>query len=181
MAGSLKDQLFKAGLASKKQVKKVELDQRKVSKQGKKSSSKESSSTEAIEAARLLKIEKDRALNEARKQDQQKRAAQAEIRQLVQQHRIALPTEGDIRYQFLSQGKVKQIWINADIQRQLTNQTLALVCVDTRYELVPLAIGDRIVQRDSSAVIKEDTEKRDKIAAEEAEYAEFQIPDDLDW
>jgi len=181
MAGSLKDQLFKAGLASKKQVKKVELDQRKQSKQGKKSSAIESTSAEAIEAARLQKIEKDRALNEARKQEQQKRAAQAEIRQLVQQHRIPLPTEGDIRYQFLSQGKVKQIWINTDIQRQLTNRTLALVCVDTRFELVPVAIGDRIVQRDPTAVIKEDTEKREKIAAEEAEYAEFQIPDDLDW
>lgn len=180
MAGSLKDQLFKAGLASKKQVKKVELEQRKQTKQGKKQSSAETS-TEAIEAARLQKLEKDRALNEAKQQAQQKKAAQAEIRQLVAQHRVALPTEGDIRYQFLSMGKVKQLWINADIQRQLTNRSLVLVCVDGRFELVPTPIGERIVLRDPNAVIKEDTEKREKIAAEEAEYAEYQIPDDLDW
>ena len=181
MAGSLKDQLFKAGLASKKQVKKVELDQRKQSKQGRKSSANEPNSADVIEAARLQKIEKDRMLNEARKQEQQKRSVQAEICQLVQQHRIPLPAEGDLRYQFINQGKIKQIWINANIQRQLANKTLALVCVDTRFELVPVAIGDRVVQRDPSAVIKEDTERREKIAAEEAEYAEFQIPDDIEW
>jgi len=182
MAGSLKDQLFKAGLASKKQVKQVELDQRKQSKQGKKSKAQDDNHTAAaIEAARLEKQQKDRALNEARQLEQAQRAAQAEIRQLVEQHRIALPAQGDIRYQFLSLGKVKQLWINAELQRQLANKTLVLVCVNNRFELVPQAIGERIIQRDPDAVIQEDTERRDKIAAEEAEYAEYQIPDDLDW
>lgn len=185
MAGSLKDQLLKAGIASKKQVKKVELDQRKKSKQSHKKSSTTHSdaaiSKETLETARKQKIEKDRALNEARKLAQQKKATQAEIRQLVAQHRIPLPADGEIRYQFLSMGKVKQIWINAEIQRQLSQQSLLLVCVDDRFELVPPAIGDRIIQRDPNAIIKEDTEKREKIAAEEAEYADYQIPDDLDW
>lgn len=181
MAGSLKDQLFKAGLASKKQVKKVELDQRKQSKQSHKSQQVESTNSDAIDSARQQKLEKDRLLNEARKKEQLQRAAQAEIKQLVEQHRVPLPQKGEIRYQFLSQGTVKQIWINADIQRQLAKRALLLVCVNNRFELVPNSIGDRIIQRDANAVIKEDTERREKIATEEAAYSEYQIPDDLDW
>ena len=179
MAGSLKDQLFKAGIASKKQIKQVELEKRKQSKQGSKPDNDQHAAS--VEAARQEKLQKDRALNQARKQAQAQRAGQAEIRQLVDQHRIRLPKDGDIRYYFISQGKVKQLWINADLQRQLASRRIALVCVDERFELVPYEIAERIIQRDPGAVIKEDTERRDKIAAEEAEYEQFQIPDDLDW
>ncbi|WP_409525639.1 DUF2058 family protein [Nitrincola sp. MINF-07-Sa-05] len=179
MAGSLKDQLLKAGIASKKQAKQVELEKRKHSKQ--KTTAQPAESSASLEAKRKEKVEKDRLLNEQRKQEQAQRAAQAEIKQLVQQHRITLPGNGEQRYNFIYDNLVKSIWINAELQAQLARKQLAVVAVNNKFELVPTEIAQRIILRDPSAVVTDEEERKQQIAAEEAEYAEYQIPDDLDW
>jgi uncharacterized protein len=182
MAGSLKDQLLKAGIASRQRAKEIELEQRRKRKQGKaESSTEERERAAAIEAARLEKIEKDRLLNEQRRQQQAQRAAQAEIRQLAEQHRIRPPGNADVRYNFVWDGKVQSLWIDAGLQRQLAAGTLALVAVEQDFILVPAQIAERVIARDPTAVVQDDEARRQQLAAEEAAYADFPIPDDLHW
>nr|WP_296747758.1 DUF2058 domain-containing protein [Thioalkalivibrio sp.] len=182
MAGSLKDQLLKAGIASKKQAKEIELEQRKKRKQGKPALSQEDRErAAAIEAARLEKIEKDRRLNEERRQQQTERATRAEIRQLADQHRVVPPPNADLRYNFVWDGKVRSLWIDADLQRQLASGALRLIAIEQAFVLVPPPIAERIVQRDPAAVVQDDEERKRAMASEEQAYADFPIPDDLHW
>jgi uncharacterized protein YaiL (DUF2058 family) len=182
MAGSLKDQLLKAGIASKKQAKEIELEQRKKRKQGKPALSQEDRErATAIEAARLEKIDKDRRLNEERRQQQTERATRAEIRQLAEQHRVMPPPNADVRYNFVWDGKVRSLWIDGDLQRQLASGVLRLIAVEQAFVLVPAPIAERIVQRDPAAVVQDDEERKREITSEEQAYADFPIPDDLHW
>lgn len=182
MVGSLKDQLLKAGIASKKQAKDIELEKRRKRKQGKPQASKEDQErAAAIEAARLRKIEKDRALNAQRKEAQARRAAQAEIRQLVEQHRIRAPGNTEIRYQFVWNGKIRSLWVDADLQARLAAGSAGLVLIDQDFVPVPASIAERINQRDPAVVVRNDDPGTRTTSPEEAEYADFPIPDDLHW
>jgi uncharacterized protein len=182
MAGSLKDQLLQSGIASKQRAKEIELEQRRKRKQGKaESSTEERERAAGIEAARLEKIEKDRLLNEQRRQQQAQRAAQAEIRQLAEQHRIRPPQTADIRYNFVWNGRVQSLWLDAGLQKQLAAGTLGLVAVEQSFILVPAAIAERIIARDPAAVVQADDARRQELAADEAAYTNFPIPDDLHW
>jgi uncharacterized protein YaiL (DUF2058 family) len=182
MAGSLKDQLLKAGIASKKQAKEIELEQRKKRKQGKPALSQEDRErAAAIEAARREKTEKDRRLNEERRQQQTERATRAEIRQLADQHRVIPPPNADVRYNFVWDRKVRSLWIDRDLQGQLASGVLRLIAVEQAFLLVPSPIAERIIQRDPAAVVQDDEERTREIASDEQAYAEFSIPDDLHW
>ena len=181
MAGSLKDQLLQAGIASKKRANEIELENRRKKKQGKPALTREDQERAvAIQRARLEKIEKDRQLNQQRRQQQAQRAMQAEIRQLAEQHRLRPPNTADMRYNFVWNAKVQSLWVDADLHRQLVAGTLCLVAVEQEFALVPAAIAERIIARDPSAVVQNDDARR-RMAAEEAEYADFPIPDDLHW
>ncbi len=182
MMGSLKDQLLKAGIASKKQAKDIELEKRKKRKQGKQQGSPEDQErAAAIEAARLRKIEKDRVLNAQRKEAQDRRAVQAEIRQLAEKHRVRPPANAEIRYQFVWNGKIRSLWVDAGIQARLAAGTLSLVVIDSSFVPVSTAIAERIGQRDPGAVVRADDTGGQATSPDEAEYADFPIPDDLHW
>ncbi|AHE97808.1 DUF2058 domain-containing protein [Thioalkalivibrio paradoxus] len=183
MAGSLKDQLLKAGIASKQQAKQAELDKRRKQKQkqGRRAPDQdERERAAAIEAARVAKREKDRQLNEQRKQEQAQRALQAEIRQLAEQHRIDPPENADLRYHFVWKNKVRSLWVDADLRAQLSDGRLVLVAVDQAFLLVPAAIAERIRHRDPNAVVQPDAGSADGTSGDDP-YADYPVPDDLHW
>jgi uncharacterized protein len=182
MAGSLKDQLLKAGIASRKQAKEAELEQRRQRKQGQKGPAKEDlERAAAIEAARIEKLEKDRQLNERRKQEQAERALRAEIRQLAEQHAIRPPKGADLRYNFVLENRVRSLWIDESLRTQLAAGAVALVAVDQAFVLVPAAIAERIRERDPGAQVQTDEGPVQKSADHDDPYADFPIPDDLHW
>lgn len=182
MAGSLKDQLLKAGLASKKQAKDAELAKRREQKQNRSGSDPaERERAAAIEAARREKIAKDRELNEQRQAEKARRALRAEIRQLADQHRVAPSPNADVRYHFVRDGRVRSIWIDADLQRQLGAGTLRLVAVEQAFVLVPADIAERIAQRDPAALVPNEDRSGARNTEDDALYEQFPIPDDLHW
>ena len=183
MAGSLKDQLLKAGIASRKQAKEAELEQRRKRKQGQKGPSKEElDRAAAIEAARLEKLEKDRQLNERRKQEQAERALRAEIRQMAGQHAIQPPRDADLRYNFVWKNRIRSLWIDEPLRRQLVAGSVSVVAVGDEFVLVPAAIAERIAQRSPGAVVQPDQEPAAGSDDQQDDpYADFPIPDDLHW
>jgi uncharacterized protein YaiL (DUF2058 family) len=182
LAGSLKDQLLKAGLASRQQAKEAELAKRREQKKSRSGpSAEERERAAAIEAARRDKVAKDRELNEQRQAEKARRALRAEIRQLAEQHRVAAPQNADLRYHFVRHGRVQSIWVDAELQKQLGTGALRLVAVEQSLVLVPADIAERIAQRDPEALIQTQESARAGETADDALYEQFPIPDDLHW
>lgn len=181
MAISLQEQLLKAGVASKAQAKQAKQDKRKQAKQQKNSAQAEPQvdAQAALEAARLAKQEKDRELNRQRQQEQAQKAALAEVRQLVQQHAVALPRDGETRYNFVHEKKVKALWINNSLLNQLARGQLLIAFFDQQYSLIPAPIAERIAARLPDAILPRPAEQAS--VEEDDPYAEYQIPDDLMW
>lgn len=106
----------------------------------------------------------------------------AQIRQLIETHRIA--TQGEVKYNFTHAGKVKQLWVDARTREQLSAGTVAIVesKADGKYAIVPVDVAHKIQERSEELfVLIANPKQLSKLELEEQAYAEFAIPDDLDW
>lgn len=182
MAKSLKEQLFSAGIASKKQLKTAEIEQRKKAKTLPAKHKKGSTSNDThIEMAQQEKKAKDRELNELKQQELLKKAKQAEIQQLLEQHQIKVPQDADIRFHFLHNTKIKDIWLTQEQHDQLTAKLITPICFNNHTYLVSIEVYEKILARDPALALSNDQNLKQRIQAEEEEYADFPIPDDLNW
>ncbi len=175
---SLQDQLLKAGLVDQKKASKVKKAKHQQAKK------KQKNKIETVDEAKLAaqqaqaeKLERDRQLNQQRKDEAERRAVAAQIRQLIEMNRQ--PTDGEIAYSFTDGTLVKKIYVNESQQQQLSNGRLCIVKLDEQYQLIPTLVAEKIQQRDDNTTIlsNQPTETPD----EDDPYAEFQVPDDLMW
>ena len=179
---SLQDQLLKAGLADQKKASKIQKQKHQQQKlQRKNKIVIEDEARLAAEKARAEKVERDRQLNQQRKQEAEQRAISAQIRQLIEMNRQP-KGKGEIAYHFTHNNKVTHLYVDERQQRQLANGLLAIVMLDGQYEIVPGSVSEKIALRDESYLIYSNKGKQDAPAVEEDDpYAEFQVPDDLMW
>ena len=138
---SLREQLLQAGLVSEKQVKQAEQSQKRQNFTDRKQVGK-----------------KDRNFREEQRQAElQKQAAAkarwAEIRQLVEQNRIAKP-ESDDYFNFVINGKVGRIPVDPSLRERIVRGEIAIVRCDGHYELVPAETGERVRDREPRAVAR---------------------------
>ena len=182
MAGSLQDQLLKAGVANKKQAKKAQQEKRAA--QGKKGAQKGQPAAESNEAAlaaqraQAEKAERDRQLNLERKAEAERKAIAAQIRQLIDQNRVARE-DAEEPYHFTDAGKLRSLRVTSVQRDQLARGRLEIVRDGDRYELVPAEVADKIRARDASCVI---ARNRDESKPDQDDpYAAYQVPDDLMW
>jgi len=173
------DQLLKAGVVSKQQVQKAQQEKNKKKKQqhnNKKVKPVNEAKLKADKAAEE-KAARDRELNK-KKQDQARgKALSAEINQLITENKLNRDETCEISYNFEHQNKVKKIYINADMKQQLVKGKLGIARIEGIYELVPLAIAEKIKQRNEKRVVILEEEIKD----ENDPYADFEVPDDLVW
>lgn len=172
---SLKDQLLKAGLADAKKARRAEHEKRQMAKDP------NAETAEKLAAKALAeKAERDRELNRQQQEEKEKRALAAQIRQLIERHRI--PRQGgDVSYQFTDAKKIKKLYVTAAQQSQLANGQVAIVRLGEGYELVPTVVAEKIRQRDEAPVVLLNTRKAVAAGDEDDPYAAYQIPDDLMW
>jgi uncharacterized protein YaiL (DUF2058 family) len=176
---SLQDQLLKAGLIDSKKAKTIAKEQRKQTKVQHKSKEKILDPIKAAaEEARLEKLQKDQALNAQRNEEAHKKAIVAQIKQLIEQHK--LPRTGDIAYNFTDGKTIKKILINTALQKALLNGQLAIAKLGERFELVPYPIANKIIERDGSFIISQAQLDISDPSGDDP-YADYQIPDDLMW
>ena len=172
---SLKDQLLKAGLADAKKARRAEHEKRQMAKDP------NAETAEKLAAKALAeKAERDRELNRQQQEEKEKRAVAAQIRQLIERHRIACQG-GDVSYQFTDAKKVKKLYVTPSQQTQLANGQVAIVRLGEGYELVPTVVAEKIRQRDAAPVVLLNTRKPAESGDEDDPYAAYQIPDDLMW
>jgi uncharacterized protein YaiL (DUF2058 family) len=176
---SLQDQLLKAGLADEKKARAVRSEKRKQRKQQPKGAAQVNETELRARQAREEKANHDRQLNLKRQQEAEKKAIQAQIRQLVETNRLDR-SRGETSYQFVHDKKIKKIFVDDTMMDQLSRGRLAIVCVNEQYEVLAEAVARKIQERDSQAVIVLHDRKNGD-AGDDDPYAGYEIPDDLMW
>ncbi len=180
MSNALQEQLLKAGLVSKQQVKKVNHEKTRNRKQqrNRKTTSIDKNQLQRQQAA-AKKIKRDRELNLRKEQQAKNKAISAEINQLIKTSLIPRDENCEIIYHFEHRNKVQRIYINEDMRQQLIRGKLGIARIEGRYELVPLTIAEKIKQRNEKRIVMIDI-KEPAIDADDP-YASYQVPDDLMW
>lgn len=179
MANAFGDQFLKAGLVSKTQLSQAEKSKTKQQKR------KDKQKIETLDEAALVarqaaadKAARDLELNRLQKEERDRKAIQAQVRQLIELNRLPRD-QGDIGYNFQDGVAIRKIFVTQEIHDKLGRGILAIARIDDRYEVIPSVVADKIRLRDSEAVIA--------IAASRAEdaqddpYADYKVPDDLMW
>ena len=183
MGNPFQDQLLKAGVVTKQQVKKAQsaTNKKKKEQRSKKNNVLDENKVKAQQLAKE-KAEQDKALN-LRKEEQAKlKATSIEIDQLILSNLIKRNEECEIVYNFEHRKKINRIYINEDMKQRIINGQLGIARIEGRYELIPKLIAERIQKRNEKRVILfEQTEPEEQATDEDDPYAEFKVPDDLMW
>jgi uncharacterized protein YaiL (DUF2058 family) len=179
MANAFGDQLLKAGLISKDKLNKA----RKSKHKQKKADSRKSSelASETAESARRIAAEKaarDRELNRQQTEAVERKAIQAQVRQLVEMNRLQRD-EGEVGYNFQDGAAIKKLFVTEDIRDKLSRGLLAIVRFDAGYEVIPSVVAEKIKLRDESCVVSNEVSKPD--GGDDDPYADYKVPDDLMW
>jgi len=178
---SLQEQLLKSGLATNAQAKAVKSDKRKQTQQQRKNNvAVVDEAKELAIKAQAEKVERDRELNQLRKQQEAQKELLAQVRQLIALHRQALDPDG-AAYNFTDQQKVKTLYVSAKIREQLVNGRVAIVKLDDSYAIVAAEVAEKIQARLPERVIVFNQQTNSDNPQVDDPYAAFQVPDDLMW
>ena len=164
MSNALRDQLLKAGLVNDKQAKKAAKEQRKEANQRHGQAQPQKAVEEAkrqVQQAQVEKAERDRQLNLQRQEAAEQKALSAQVRQLVETHRIQ-GTEGDIPFNFADGKTVKRLYVAASVRDRICNGQLAIVKTEGRYDLVARDIAEKIRARHAPCVILQNDPQESK-------------------
>jgi uncharacterized protein YaiL (DUF2058 family) len=185
MAGSLQDQLLKMGVVDKKKAKKSQHQKRNnVSKNRKAVKSGQKVEEQGLQQE-LQKVERDKQqrdleLNKQRDETRAKKALLAEVRQIIEQHKVKIEDTAEIAYNFTHDAKIKKLYVDQEQHKQLTLGRLAIAVDEQRYSLIPDKIADKIAHRSPASVIRIEQSPSTE-SQEDDPYADYQIPDDLMW
>jgi len=178
MAKSLQEQLKLAGLANQKQVVKARKAKNTKEKMQRKGAIVTDEAAELVKRQEAEKLAKDRALNDARNQAAEERAIQAQIKQMITLN--AITERGEVEFSYQQQGKIRNLFVTADIRKALVSGILSIVGADGTESIVPSKVARKIAQRDDSWILLMNS-KNESDAELEDEYAGYEIPDDLMW
>lgn len=179
MSMSLRDQLIQAGLVTEKQAR-AATEHKRAPQVSRKKPVPLTDQQRRMQQAQAEKAARDQALNRKQLEKAERRARRAEIRQLVEQHRVA-PVESEDWFNFLHGSKIKRISVTPELRASILKGDLVIVHSDHRYDLVPAAVAQRIQERDATAVVRSDAAPEAPAPAGESEYKEYVVPDDLMW
>ncbi|MCK4742280.1 MAG: DUF2058 domain-containing protein [Sulfuriflexus sp.] len=181
MGNTLFDQLKKAGLADKNKANKIKQDKYKNKKQKKKGSAAKQVDESKLLAKKALaeSTERDRKINLQKKEQADRKAIAAQIKQLIETHGVQ-DQDGDIIYNFTDASVVKHIYVSEQGYKLLMAGRLVIAKLLEGYELVPAPIAEKIKQRDPESIIA--AEHSTEVELDEDDpYADYAIPDDLMW
>lgn len=178
--GDLRDQLLKAGLASKKAVKAVETEQRRENHKKLKQIGKGQAKTEttAGEQAVLAKAAEDRARAAEALEARRVKELESQVTDMIAQHALKDGGKGVI-YHFPHDKVVKKLEVSEEHQQSLSRGHLAIVFWGGKYRLIPEQVAGKIDARVPEAVVY--WREPDADTGEDDRYKDYQVPDDLMW
>ncbi|MHB8473322.1 MAG: DUF2058 domain-containing protein [Gammaproteobacteria bacterium] len=181
MANAFQEQFLKLGLVDEKKINQTKHEKHKQTTQQRHSKQPPvDAAKRAAQQAQQAKAERDRLLNEERQAVAAKKAATAEIKQLVAENRQP-KGNGDVPYNFTDGTKIRRLYMTEALRAQLMKGVMAIVKAGGQYEVVPIAIADKIRQRSAQCVILLSTEPTSGAPAADDPYGDYKVPDDLIW
>lgn len=180
MRNLLQDQLLKAGLVKKQQVDATVRAQNR-QRDGKAPAPPPS---EKIDAQKLAaeKAERDRALAAERNAQARAKELEAQVRQLIEHHRVK--ASGEIPYRFIDDGKIRTVLVDEKLRAQLAKGTLVIARDGDSHALLPRATGEAVAARGGVIALdhgRPAPEMPAPASADDDYYARFKVPDDLIW
>lgn len=177
-----REQLLKAGLATKKQAKAAAHEENIARRQRRKEldGAEDGPTAEQVAAQKATeeKRARDRQLNLEREAEARAQALHAQSDELIKQNAIK-KVKGNVEYKFADEGKVKRLFVSNEVQLALRDGATGIVWGSGGYHLVPRAIAEKIAERTPDRLILlNDT---GEALAPDDPYAEFPVPDDLMW
>ncbi len=152
MGSSFQEQLLKAGLVNKKQVKKAKHEKR-VNKQQTKGKKTPDESNIAREE-RLAHEERNRELNRKRNEEKKRREKLAQVKQLIETNRLTLEErDNDEPYYFVVGKRIKKLFLSETISNQLSTGQLAIVKLEGKFVLIPGSVARQIAERDQKSIV----------------------------
>jgi len=185
MRNPLQEQLLKAGLVKKGKADQIAREQVKarLAKGGKAAAGDQ----EKVDAARLQaeRAERDRALAAERNALARRQELQAQIRQIVDTHKVK--RSGEIGYRFNDGAVIGTVLVDAALRAQLISGALVIARHGGGVELIPRAAAEKIYERDAAFILLDNgrTSAAATAAPDEVDHFydqdRFKVPDDLIW
>lgn len=179
MRNPLQEQLLKAGLVKKSKVAQVVREQQKQ----RHAKAPTAPDPDKVDVQRLQaeRAERDRALAAERNAQARAHERVAQVRQIVETHRV--PHDGEVAYRFTDGEAIKSIVVNEALRKQLASGALVIVRHGDGYALLPRAAAEKVYERDEGMVVLDHARTGTKAASDDDDeyYSRFQVPDDLVW
>jgi len=181
MGETLQEQLRRLGLVKKEEAeaKKREKHQQVKANKAKKGAPPpvDENALLALEAQRQ-KAARAQELNRQREEKLRKREKSDRAAQLIAAHALPRPANG-VAYRFADQGKIFRVFVEKAVVGQLSAGKAAIVRQGDGYAVLPAAIARQLREIDPALVafLGEDSGQ----AKTDDPYAEYAVPDDLDW
>ena len=179
MTLSLREQLLAAGLGTKKQAKQAAHEEGRRKERERKAPPQPDPRKLAADQAQAAKVARDQELNRQRQGEVERRARVAEIKQLIEQHRVP-KVETDDYYNFVAGKKVRRIAVNPDLRAAILKGDISVVRCEGHNDIVPREIADRIREREPRMVVAI-TDSTTQTVDENDPYKDHVVPDDLMW
>jgi hypothetical protein len=183
MKKTFQEQLLQLGLVDKKKASQT----KKQHHQNKKQSANAGKRHVVVDENALLaqqaeekKKARARKLNLQREAKLQKRAEDAQIKQLVEQHRLEKDDRG-IAYRFPVEGKIQRIYVNKEVADKLSDGRLGIVGLVGQYEVIPRNIIEKIQAVSKRVFVNINVATSNKESDPDDPYAGYEVPDDLMW
>ena len=182
---SLQEQLLKAGLVDDRKLDRTKQEKDRKARQTRKKHGKSAPPPAASgSTAAEKKARHDRELNRKRQEEAKLRERAAQAQDLIDRNKQDR-SKGEQPYSFVYRKKIKKIYVTEEQKRQLVGGQLAIATWvaandGRKFELVPRAVAEKILQRDESFVV--DLGESAQAATDENDpYADYKVPDDLTW
>ncbi|MDD5462204.1 MAG: DUF2058 domain-containing protein [Methylococcales bacterium] len=178
---SLQDQLLKSGLVSTAQAKSAKSDKHKQTQQQRKNNiSIVDEARELALKAQAEKAEKDRELNQIKRQQEEQKQLLAQVKQLIELNRQSQDADG-LAFHFSDSNRIKTIYVSENMREQIIRGSLAVVKLGETYEVVSAEVAEKISSRNPASVIVHNDSLANIIDSADDPYSAYQVPDDLMW
>ncbi|PLX91812.1 MAG: DUF2058 domain-containing protein [Desulfuromonas sp.] len=153
MGLSLQEQLLKAGLVDKKQVKKAAHEKRvQHQKKRKGRDASDDGEKQRLKQLQSERAEQDRKLNAERAQQAKRKSDQAAAQQLIATNHLPVE-EGAVVYHYVAGGQIRKSAVAQNVADKLAEGKLGLAMHNGELVLVPAETVVKVMQRDREAIL----------------------------
>ncbi|MDR3090296.1 MAG: DUF2058 domain-containing protein [Desulfobulbaceae bacterium] len=180
MGETLQEQLKRLGLIKKEEAeaKKREKHQQLKANKAKKNAPPPIDENALLAlAAQKKKAERAQELNRQREEKLRRRQEAARAEQLIAAHALPKP-QGGVAFRFVDAKKIFRVFVEKEVVAQLSVGKAAIVRQGEGYLVIPAAIARQLREINPALLAffnENSAEKQDD------PYAEYAVPDDLDW